>query len=255
MATSPRSRSSPTTAWASRPTSLATSGRRGFPASRSNAQSKTSSSCPSQKVYLRPNWREVQSRPGKLDLPDWWQITFDLARQYGKRVGFRIMLENPDFPEPGMPAFLMEKVPYVPLKGSWPGDRSQVRYRKTARDAPLRSSCLPGGVRRAERAARRRYDGSPDVEYMDTMMYGFWGEGHTWPFEGNVFSSNAAAEQTMLLMLDTPVAPLDEDSACHQYPTRFQQRRQCRDARPHGALRITGSGATRSSSRTRRSRR
>ena len=80
-----------------------------------------------QKVYLRPNWREVQTRPGALDLPDWWRITFDIARHYGKRVGFRIMLENPDFPEPGMPEFLMARVPYVRLKGSWPGDRSQVR--------------------------------------------------------------------------------------------------------------------------------
>ncbi len=74
-----------------------------------------------QKVYLRPNWREVQNRPGRLDLPDWWNITFDLARQYGKRVGFRIMLENPDFPEPGMPEFLMEKVPYVPPQGQLAG--------------------------------------------------------------------------------------------------------------------------------------
>ena len=24
---------------------------------------------------------------------------------------------------------------------------------------------------------------------MDTMMYGFWGEGHTWPYEGNPFPS------------------------------------------------------------------
>jgi hypothetical protein len=50
-----------------------------------------------QKIYIRPNWREVQRRPGKLDFPDWWQITFDLAKRYNKRVGFRIMLENPDF--------------------------------------------------------------------------------------------------------------------------------------------------------------
>jgi hypothetical protein len=46
-------------------------------------------------------------------------------------------------------------------------------------------------------------NGSPDVEYMDTMMYGFWGEGHTWPFEGNYFPNNMVAEQTWLKMLDT----------------------------------------------------
>ena len=31
-------------------------------------------------------------------------------------------------------------------------------------------------------------DGSPLVEYMDTFMYGFWGEGHTWPFTNHPFS-------------------------------------------------------------------
>jgi hypothetical protein len=156
-----------------------------------------------QKVYLRPNWREVQSRPGRLDLPDWWQITFDLARQHGKRIGFRIMLENPDFPEPGMPQFLMDKVPYVPLKGSWPGDPSQVRYRKKHAMPRYDHPAYQAAFDELNGLLAEQYNGSPDVEYMDTMMYGFWGEGHTWPFEGNVFPSNAIAERTMLRMLDT----------------------------------------------------
>jgi hypothetical protein len=60
-------------------------------------------------------------------LPDWWKVTFDLAEQYNKRIGFRIMLENPDSPDPGMPEFLMSKVPYVKLKGEWKGNRSETR--------------------------------------------------------------------------------------------------------------------------------
>jgi hypothetical protein len=156
-----------------------------------------------QKVYLRPNWREVQSRPGRLDLPDWWQITFDIARQYGKRVGFRVMLENPDFPEPGMPAFLMEKVPYVPLKGSWPGDRSQVRYRKKHAMPRYDDPAYQAAFGELNALLAERYDGSADVEYMDTMMYGFWGEGHSWPFEGNPFPSNAIAQRTTMRMLET----------------------------------------------------
>ena len=156
-----------------------------------------------QKVYLRPNWREVQSRRGELDLPDWWRITFDIARQYGKRVGFRIMLENPDFPEPGMPAFLMDKVPYVQLRGSWPGDRSQVRYRKKHAMPRYDDPDYQAAFDELNALLADRYNGSPDVEYMDTMMYGFWGEGHSWPFEGNPFPSNAVAQATMLRMLDT----------------------------------------------------
>lgn len=159
-----------------------------------------------QKVYIRPNWREVQTRPGKLDLPDWWRITVDLARQYGKRVGFRIMLENPDVAAPGMPDFLMDKVPYIPLKGSWTGDTSQVRYRK--KHAMPRYDLPAYQVAFGELNAllADQYNGSPDIEYMDTMMYGFWGEGHTWPFEGNYFPSNLAAERTWLKMLETQLA-------------------------------------------------
>lgn len=156
-----------------------------------------------QKVYLRPNWREVQSRPGSLDLPDWWRITFDVAKQYGKRVGFRIMLENPDYPEPGMPQFLMDKVPYVPLKGSWTGDPSQVRYRKKHAMPRYDDPAYQAGFEELNALLADHYNGAADIEYMDTMMYGFWGEGHTWPFEGNIFPSNMIAQQTMLRMLDT----------------------------------------------------
>jgi len=60
-----------------------------------------------QKIYIRPNWRDVQKQPGRLDFPDWWKITFDLARRYDKRIGFRVMLENPDSPHPGVPDFLL----------------------------------------------------------------------------------------------------------------------------------------------------
>ncbi|HWU73765.1 MAG TPA: hypothetical protein VN137_09760 [Sphingomonas sp.] len=159
-----------------------------------------------QKVYIRPNWREVQTRPGKLDLPDWWRITFDLARQYGKRVGFRVMLENPDFAAPGMPDFLMEKVPYVPLKGSWTGDTSQIRYRKKHAMPRYDHPAYQAAFGELNALLADRYNGSADIEYMDTMMYGFWGEGHTWPFEGNYFPSNLTAERTWLKMLETQLA-------------------------------------------------
>jgi len=46
-------------------------------------------------------------------------------------------------------------------------------------------------------------NGNPLVEYMDTFMYGFWGEGHTWPFEGHSFPDNYTAEQTFMKMFET----------------------------------------------------
>ena len=63
-----------------------------------------------QKVYVRLNWRDVQKRPGALEFPEGWRIAFDVAKRHGKRIGFRVMLENPDHPDPGMPEFLATKV-------------------------------------------------------------------------------------------------------------------------------------------------
>ena len=34
------------------------------------------------KLYLRVNWKDVQQRPGRLDLAEHWKTTFDLARRY-----------------------------------------------------------------------------------------------------------------------------------------------------------------------------
>jgi len=156
-----------------------------------------------QKIYIRPNWREVQKKPGKLEFPDWWQITFDLAKRYNKRVGFRIMLENPDYPEPGMAEFLMEKVPYLKLKGEWKGNPSETRYKKEHRMPQYEHPAYQAAFRELNELLAAQCNGNPQIEYMDTMMYGFWGEAHTWPYEGNAFPSNSVAEQTWMKMLET----------------------------------------------------
>jgi len=62
------------------------------------------------KLYIRVNWKDVQQRPGRLDLCEHWKLTFDLARMYGKRVGFRVMISNPDIPDLALPEFLRQKV-------------------------------------------------------------------------------------------------------------------------------------------------
>jgi len=47
------------------------------------------------------------------------------------------------------------------------------------------------------------FNGHPDVEYVDTFMYGFWGEGHTWPFTSHPFADDVTAEKTCIKMLET----------------------------------------------------
>ena len=47
-----------------------------------------------QKLYIRVNWKDVQQKPGRLDLCEHWKTTFALARQYGKRIGLRVALKR-----------------------------------------------------------------------------------------------------------------------------------------------------------------
>ncbi len=155
-----------------------------------------------QKIYLRPNWREVQKKPGRLDFPEWWKITLELARRYNKQIGFRVQLENPDVAEPGMPDFLMDKVPYVKLKGEWKGNPTEMRYKKDNRVPRYDTPAYQAAFRELNELLAAELNGNPQVEFMDTMMYGFWGEGHTWPYEGNPFPSQLVAEQTWMNMFE-----------------------------------------------------
>src|ERR1700745_1510199 len=43
-------------------------------------------------LYIRCDWRNVQSRPGRLDLDPIWQLTLDVAKAKGLKVAFRVQL-------------------------------------------------------------------------------------------------------------------------------------------------------------------
>lgn len=148
------------------------------------------------KLYMRVNWKDVQQRPGRLDPCEHWKRTFDLARAYQKRVGFRVMISNPDIAGLAVPEFVRSKVPLVKL-GEWQGrTRYEPRY-----DHPA----FQGAFRELVDLLAAAYDGHPDVEYVDTFMYGFWGEGHTWPLESNPFPDAVTAEKTFVDMFQHQV--------------------------------------------------
>ena len=144
------------------------------------------------KLYIRVHWKDVQREPGKLELCEHWKLTFDLARRYQKRVGFRVMMSNPDIIDSPLPEFLRNKVPMVKL-GDW---QSRTRYEPRYDDPAFQAA-----FRELVDLLAESYDGHADVEYVDTFMYGFWGEGHTWPLESNPFPDNVTAENTFLAML------------------------------------------------------
>src|SRR5437868_12870810 len=143
------------------------------------------------KLYVRVNWKDVQQRPGRLDVCEHWKLTFDLARRYQKRVGFRVMMSNPDIPDSPLPEFLRDKIPTVKL-GDW---LNRTRYEPRYDDPHFQAA-----FRELVDLLADSYDGHPDVEYVDTFMYGFWGEGHTWPLERNPFPDAVTAENTFVSM-------------------------------------------------------
>jgi hypothetical protein len=146
-------------------------------------------------LYIRCDWRDVQVRPGRLDLAPVWALTLDAARRHGLRVAFRVQLSNPEIQPDrlALPDFLQTKVPLVPLRrrGSRPGPkRVEPRY-----DDPEFQRAFGELVD----LLAAETDGKEIFEFADLMMYGFWGEGHTSDWE-SPFPDRATAERTFLDM-------------------------------------------------------
>ena len=106
-----------------------------------------------QKLYLRPTWQELQKRPGRLDPDAYWTTVFAVTKQYGKRVGFRVMMSAPDIAEPALPDFVLAKVPMVRLRAG-SGSAGRACSRRCTRSRAT-TPVLPGRVPRAERAPGR----------------------------------------------------------------------------------------------------
>ena len=160
-----------------------------------------------QQLYIRPTWREVQPRPGRLDFPEYIKLVFDLAKNNNKRIGLRIQMSAPDYTHaPALPDFVLDKVPKVDLVLSdQENQRSAERYLRNPHaryqprfDDPFFQHAFGDLVG----ALAAEFNGNPIIEFIDTFMYGFWGEGHTWPFGNNPFPDYHAAEKTWVQMLE-----------------------------------------------------
>jgi hypothetical protein len=136
------------------------------------------------KLYIRPTWRQLQNQRGKLDLFEHWQITLELAEKYNKCVGFRVMLANPDSEEATLPDFVLENVPMQFLGKGWDeNDADQVRANREHFIPHYHHPYFLEVLEEFDELLAERYNGHACVEYMDIYMHGFWGEGHTWPFD------------------------------------------------------------------------
>jgi hypothetical protein len=146
-------------------------------------------------LYIRCDWRNVQSRPGRLDLDPVWSLTLDAARRHGLRVAFRVQLSNPEFQpkEIALPEFLRSRIPMVKI-GSL-ARRGNAEYVEPRYDHPEFRKAFS----ELNQLLSAEFDGNPLIEWMDLMQYGFWGEGHTSSLP-SPFPDYVSAEQTFAEM-------------------------------------------------------
>ena len=148
-------------------------------------------------LYIRCDWRNVQSRPGRLDLDPVWKLTLDAARRHGLRVAFRVQLSNTSFqPEQiALPEFLRSRVPTAKI-GRIP-NKGDAQWVEPRYDHPEFQKAFA----ELNNLLAAEFDGNPLIEWVDVMQYGFWGEGHTSNYP-NPFPDYSTAERTFVEMTE-----------------------------------------------------
>jgi len=167
------------------------------------------------KLYIRPTWRQMQSRRGRLDMFEHWQITLELAEKYNKRVGFRIMLANPDIEEESLPDFILQNVPMKYLGKGWDtnevSDPKEIRTRREHRLPHYHHPYFLEALAEFDALLAAQYNGHANIEYLDAYMYGFWGEGHNWPFESiSPFPNQETGVETWIRIFEMQRAHWDK---------------------------------------------
>ena len=148
-------------------------------------------------LYIRCDWKDVQSQPDRLDLSPVWEYTIKAVEEYGLRLAFRIQMSSPNFqPEQlAIPDFLIDKIPLIEI-GKCKRDKNKDGvYREPQYDHPI----FQNAFKELNKLLVEKFDNKPYMEFVDLMMYGFWGEGHS----GNnphPFASDNLAAKTFLDM-------------------------------------------------------
>ena len=148
-------------------------------------------------LYIRCDWRDVHAGPGKLQLSPVWDATFDAAKRHNLGVGFRIQLSSPNIQPTklAIPDFLREKVPIVNIGHRSKEHHTSFDFYEPRYDHPEFQKAFAD----LNELLAARFDGNPNLEFMDLMMYGFWGEGHTNDIP-NPFPDYLTAENTFVHM-------------------------------------------------------
>jgi len=145
-------------------------------------------------LYIRCDWRDVQTAPGKLNLNPVFKLTLDAAKRHNLRVAFRIQMSNTEGqPERlALPDYLQKQVPLVKIGKTYGAKTDFVEPRY---DHPKFQSAF----KELNQLLVAEFDNNPLMEFVDLMMYGFWGEGHTSNL-AHPFPDYLTAEKTFLEM-------------------------------------------------------
>lgn len=148
------------------------------------------------KLYIRCDWRNVQSQAGKLDLDPVFPLALALCKEYNLGLGIRIQMSSPNIhPKLAMPDFLAEKVPVVEIGTlKYPGAADGAFKEPAYHDATFQKA-----FRELNELMAAEFDDDERVEWIDLMQYGMWGEGHSGNME-NSLPDFATALDTFLGM-------------------------------------------------------
>jgi hypothetical protein len=148
-------------------------------------------------LYIRCDWRDVQTKPGQLSLSPVWEATFDAAKRHSLGVAFRIQMSSPNIqPQKlSIPDFLHEKIPVVNIGHKSAAHHTNFDFYEPRYDAPEFQKAFA----ELNDLLAAKFGDDPRLEYMDLMMYGFWGEGHTNDIPGP-FPDYLTAESTFVRM-------------------------------------------------------
>lgn len=130
---------------------------------------------PGHHLYLRVEWRDVQSEAGRLHLPDHWRWAVETAERYGMGWSFRIM---PSCPQSlfahSTPDFLRHRLQFWPYPNrKFPGP--------AVKHMPQYDAVYLAHWRELLELLAQECDGHPNLEFVDISGFGKWGEWHHWP--------------------------------------------------------------------------
>ncbi len=127
-------------------------------------------------VYLRVEWRDIQSEKGKLNFFKTWENTLELVEKYNKTWSFRIMsAHNGSKYKNSIPEFLNDKITLRPYPNDEIKDHTAYFTRYDENFFAPWSEMLE--------LLGEKYDNDPRLAWADISGYGKWGEMHHWPFD------------------------------------------------------------------------